>query len=378
LTTFATSPCTDSAVPDGTFHYTVTAVYHSWTATSAPSGAVTVVNDATAPTTTAQLSPSPNAAGWNSSNVTVTLTATYNRFPALNTANAVGPSTITASTTINIPVPVYLMSLTPVPATISAAVGGGGSVITAQMFRTTFGGCLPIAATGVSASGFVVCSAATFAVGGLLPGVTIFTPGVEPGVITFTTSAGFFSSGTGSGTASTFASQVASVQCGAVPGTSPLITFPTNFVGLGLNGVNVPFFGTTGCNSAAVTLNGGGAVGDAVVTADFVGDFTGATAFASTSVALSPAAATVALNRGCNEVLTPANLAGNASATAVLALVSPSSVVVSIWQFNNSLHAFQALFFNTAGAPTDISSVGPNQSIFICVSGAATFATGAF
>jgi len=307
---------------------------------------------------------------------TVTLTATYNRFPALNTANAVGPSTITASTTINIPLPVYLMSLTPVPATISAAVGGGGSVITAQMFRTTFGGCLPIAATGVSASGFVVCSAATFAVGGLLPGVTIFTPGVEPGVITFTTSAGFFSSGTGSGTASTFASQVASVQCGAVPGTSPLITFPTNFVGLG---VNTPFFALTGaCNTAAVTLNGGGAVGVAVVTADFVGDFTGATAFASTSVALSPAAATVALNRGCNEVLTPANLAGNASATAVLALVSPSSVVVSIWQFNNSLHAFQALFFNTAGAPTDISSVGPNQSIFICVSGAATFATGAF
>ena len=307
---------------------------------------------------------------------TVTLTATYNRFPALNTANAVGPSTITASTTINIPLPVYLMSLTPVPATISAAVGGGGSLITATMFRSTLGGCLPIAATGVSASGFVVCSAATFAVGGLLPGVTIFTPGVEPGVITFTTSAGFFSSGTGSGTAATFIGQVASVQCGAVPGTSPLITFPTNFVGLG---VNTPFFALTGaCNTAAVTLNGGGAVGVAVVTADFVGDFTGATAFASTSVALSPAAATVALNRGCNEVLTPANLAGNASATAVLALVSPSSVVVSIWQFNNSLHAFQALFFNTAGAPTDISSVGPNQSIFICVSGAATFATGAF
>ena len=301
---------------------------------------------------------------------TVTLTATYNRFPALNTANAVGPSTITASTTINIPLPVYLMSLTPVPATISAAVGGGGSVITAQMFRTTFGGCLPIAATGVSASGFVVCSAATFAVGGLLPGVTIFTPGVEPGVITFTTSAGFFS-GTFGGTGSGFAGQVASVHCGAIGGTSPLITFPTNIAGFASD---FPFFSGTGCNTAAVTLNGGGAVGDAIVTADFVGDFTGATAFNTTSVVLSPTAATVALSRGCNEVLTPASLVANATATQVLALVSPSSVVVSIWQFNNSLHAFQALYFNTAGAPTDISSVGPNQSIFICVSGAATFA----
>jgi hypothetical protein len=47
--------------------------------------------------------------------------------------------------------------------------------------------------------------------------------------------------------------------------------------------------------------------------------------------------------------------------------------VLSIWQFSNSLHAFQALYFSTAGAPTDITSVGPNQSIFICVSGAATF-----
>jgi hypothetical protein len=312
----------------------------------------------------------------NSALTSITITATYTRYPSLTASGfAVGPSTLTVGpATITLPQPVYAMVLTASPTTIPAAIGGGGSVITAQMFRAT-NACLPITVSSIT-SGFFVCSAATSAL--LFTGATGFTLGSEPGVITFTTSDGFFSSGAGSGTGTTFAQQVASVQCGAVPGTSPLITFPTNFVGLGLNGVNVPFFGTTGCNSAAVTLNGGGAVGDAVVTADFVGDFTGATAFASTSVAFGPTAATVALSRGCNEVLTPANLAGNASATAVLALVSPSSVVVSIWQFNNSLHAFQALFFNTAGAPTDISSVGPNQSIFICVSGAATFATGAF
>jgi hypothetical protein len=34
--------CTDTAVPDGTYTYTVTAVFRSWTATSAPSGSVSV------------------------------------------------------------------------------------------------------------------------------------------------------------------------------------------------------------------------------------------------------------------------------------------------------------------------------------------------
>jgi hypothetical protein len=38
------STCDDLGVLDGTYHYTVTAVYGSWTATSAPSGTVTVNN----------------------------------------------------------------------------------------------------------------------------------------------------------------------------------------------------------------------------------------------------------------------------------------------------------------------------------------------
>ncbi|MHB8575868.1 MAG: hypothetical protein ACYDCQ_11130, partial [Dehalococcoidia bacterium] len=109
------------------------------------------------------------------------------------------------------------------------------------------------------------------------------------------------------------------------------------------------------------------------VTGTYVADFTGATATAATTVALTASSPTVSLSRGCNEVITGPTTSAAASATVILGLVSPSSVVVSIWQFNNSLHAFQALYFSTAGAPTDISSVGPNQSIFICVSGAATF-----
>ena len=62
LTTFATSPCTDSAVPDGTFHYTVTAVYHSWSATSTSSGDVTVTSSI-ATTTAVTSSSNPSVVG---------------------------------------------------------------------------------------------------------------------------------------------------------------------------------------------------------------------------------------------------------------------------------------------------------------------------
>jgi hypothetical protein len=44
--------CDDLNVADGTYHYTVTAVYNSWTATGAPSNDVTVQSDVTAPTVT--------------------------------------------------------------------------------------------------------------------------------------------------------------------------------------------------------------------------------------------------------------------------------------------------------------------------------------
>ena len=64
LTTGTT--CNDLSVPDGTYTYTVVAKYHSWTAESAPSSAVTVVNDNTAPATTITFPPSGtyNALSW--------------------------------------------------------------------------------------------------------------------------------------------------------------------------------------------------------------------------------------------------------------------------------------------------------------------------
>ena len=47
--------CNDTIVPNGTYTYTVTAVLHTWTASSVPSSSVTVVNETTPPTTALSL-----------------------------------------------------------------------------------------------------------------------------------------------------------------------------------------------------------------------------------------------------------------------------------------------------------------------------------
>jgi hypothetical protein len=71
--------CNDLSVGDGTYTYTVVAKYHSWTVESAHSTpAITVINDIIAPTSTATLSPLPNAEGWNKADVLVTLDAADN------------------------------------------------------------------------------------------------------------------------------------------------------------------------------------------------------------------------------------------------------------------------------------------------------------
>lgn len=59
--------CDDTVSTDGTYHYTVTAVFHTWSKTSAASGSVVVVNDAVAPTASITFPSdggSYNASGW--------------------------------------------------------------------------------------------------------------------------------------------------------------------------------------------------------------------------------------------------------------------------------------------------------------------------
>jgi hypothetical protein len=75
----ATTPCNDTSVADGTYHYLVTAVKASWTATSLASGNVAVSNDVIPPTVSATLSPAANGNGNNNTSpVAVNLTATDN------------------------------------------------------------------------------------------------------------------------------------------------------------------------------------------------------------------------------------------------------------------------------------------------------------
>ncbi len=60
--------CADQNVPDGTYHYVVTAVYHTWTASSGSSNDVTVVGETTAPAIALAFphdGATYDAAGWN-------------------------------------------------------------------------------------------------------------------------------------------------------------------------------------------------------------------------------------------------------------------------------------------------------------------------
>jgi hypothetical protein len=60
--------CNDLNVPDGTYHYVVTAAYHSWTATSGASDDVTVAGDSAAPAVTIAFprdGAAYDAAGWS-------------------------------------------------------------------------------------------------------------------------------------------------------------------------------------------------------------------------------------------------------------------------------------------------------------------------
>jgi hypothetical protein len=91
-----------------------------------------------------------------------------------------------------------------------------------------------------------------------------------------------------------------------------------------------------------------------------------------------PASSDVTLTRGCNEVIINGG-SGLTTSQLILAQVSPSSVVQSVWQYDPTTKSFLSVYFNpgVGGAPVDLSATGSgSQSIFICASGNATFNTG--
>lgn len=322
-----------------------------------------------------------NLTGIQGLNGGFSIQAQYTRTPSLSAALAtvpaatnVGPNTVTTqSQVIGLIAPVYYEGLSANPTTIAAnptlnnsnpgvasTGNGGGSTITASMYTVTSGTPFVIGAAGgssviVAPSGGIVTS-----------GGAILTPGSEPGTVTFVTNSGIFSSPS---TTNTSAQQTVAVACGVLPGSN-LFFNPATF--------SFGTFSFSSCTSATATLYGGGAAGTATVVATFVGSITGQQAQNAVNVAFSLASNTQALARGCDEFITPASLAANTPIATLVGTVTPSSAVVSVWQYNNATQSFNALYFSTPGAPVNGNAVGGGQSVFICVSGPATIGNGAF
>ncbi|MGI8457341.1 MAG: Ig-like domain-containing protein [Propionibacteriaceae bacterium] len=95
----AVGSCDDTGVIDGTYQYVVTAVFGSWSAASARSNRVTVVNDSTLPSVmVTSISPTPNDDNLNNSSpVVVTLEASAGREIASITYTLDAEPAVTAS-----------------------------------------------------------------------------------------------------------------------------------------------------------------------------------------------------------------------------------------------------------------------------------------
>jgi len=188
-------------------------------------------------------------------------------------------------------------------------------------------------------------------------------------MVTFKTNAGAVGAAADPSTAAT---QLAiSIHCGPIQDTS-VIVVPLPGAETAPSSNASPSF--TSCTSVSAVLYGAGGTGTATVSATFIGDITGATANATTTVQLSTPPGPTALARGCNQVVTPSTVQPATPVTAIVSLVTPGNIVTAVWTFNNATHSFQAGYFNLADAPLDFSTVGPDQALFICTSGPGTFA----
>jgi hypothetical protein len=257
---------------------------------------------------------------------TITVSASYFKLDAPTSTYSV------AGTNIGLLLPSYAAQVTPSPDTIPATLNSNTpSTLAFNLSHSVGSFCVPM-------GGVLVC-------GPTPPGTVALVANGEAGSVTFQTTSGVFQN----------QSQTYSVHCGTAAGLPLALAL-------------------TSCSSVTAQLLGGGAAGTAIITANFVGDVTGASVQAQTTVNLSPAAATASLSAGCNQVLTPASLAAGTSIATLVGMVQPSGVVSSMWVFDNVSHTWQAVYFSGTGAPTNgPTSVGPGQSLLVCVTGSATF-----
>jgi len=313
-------------------------------------------------------------------NSSIGMSATYTRFPSLNVAGA-APS-VTASTLTTDPAvfafatPSYALALAQSAATVTPAgntTGAPGAVITATLsrFLSASNLCVPAATPGL-----FTCGTPNGTTANANAGVFQNLAGAEPGVVTFTTTNGSFGQPPG---LSGPPQQVVSVHCGASAGAASLpqaagaygINNPSNPNSVG----TVPAFAS--CNTVSATLYGSSVAGVAAVTAQFIGEVTGATANNITNVPLTAIGPATPLGRGYNQVTTPASMPPN-TPTAVVAALVQGSTVVGIFQYNNGRRLFEAGYFALASAPVDFTTTGPARGLFICVSGPATFPSSSY
>ncbi len=150
--------------------------------------------------------------------------------------------------------------------------------------------------------------------------------------------------------------------CGTVSGDSGLPHQPGEFVTL---------TATPCTGSVFVSWSGGGSGCDGRTVSQCVvvipaSDLSVTANFAPIASPAPAGSTTQALNRGCNDLLTPASMSPN---TPVVTLVSQvqGTVVVSVGRYNNALHVFQFGYFSNPAAPVDFTTVNPLQSLVICV-----------
>jgi hypothetical protein len=158
----------------------------------------------------------------------VNLTATYTEDPTL------GNLTVTATTPISFIAPGYSMTLySSAPTVVATGAVGTGTTVTAQLYHFTTGNCVPLTnyPSGISVGGtavpYLICGTTASLLN--VPAATapsFLVPGAEPGLITFTTTQGYFGTTNGTTTASPGVGQSVTVQCGSIPASAPTILTP--------------------------------------------------------------------------------------------------------------------------------------------------------
>jgi parallel beta-helix repeat protein len=88
----------------------------------------------------------------------------------------------------------------------------------------------------------------------------------------------------------------------------------------------------------------------------------------SPTLSSGPAGGTTAYSPPCNYITVPSNVPPNTPAGQYLSLFQPSSNIFNAWLYNNSTHAFKALYFSNPSNPVDVGTISPGDIVVLCLS----------